>query len=128
MSTIGMAGLSKAYMVERVARTLQEKLAFSIENITNVKEYYKEITFLVDQYNNKWEHSTIMTTPNEYLNKAALNPPWGKNEFNYYKNKIQVDRKMREIEKKVPLMSPVRVYKPIKTQVNIFFIFFISCA
>ena len=117
MSTIGMSGVSKAYLIERVTRTLQERLAYSIDNITNSEEYFKEILFLVNQYNNTWEHSAISSTPKKFLNTPKLNPVWGKTSFSYYRNKIEVDQKMLEIEKQVPIMSPVRVFEPIRTQV-----------
>ena len=81
-----------------------------MDNITNTGEYFDEIKFLCKQYNTFWEHSTLKSTPAQFLSSTKIQKPWGQGKFNYYKNKQDISSMLEELKTKVPLMSAVRIF------------------
>ena len=71
---------------------MQEKLAFFIEDITNVKEYKKYFRKILKMYNNQY-HTFLKMSPKQYIKSFhSLKTPWNmynnqKEKFNYNKNK-----------------------------------------
>ena len=109
---IGVPKISKLGIIERLIRTLQQKLSIYIEDIYNRKQYIKYFKHVVNVYHNT-KHSFLNESPNKYLNRNYVSEdPWNmykfNDDFNYKDNKYSINNKMNEIKKKYKLMQPVR--------------------
>lgn len=109
---IGSPKISKLGIIERAIRTIQEKLAFYLDDIHNKKQYKKYFKHILRIYNND-NHSFLNTTPNKYINSTnILKIPWNmynsNNTFNYKDNKDKIRKKLNIIKQKYKIMQPVR--------------------
>ena len=106
-------------IVERLIRTLQEMMALNIHELSSKKQYRNEFKRVLKIYNNQY-HSSIRMSPAEFLNSTFNSHyPWEtlnkKNEnFDYFTNRKIIRDKLKKMKKKLPLMTPVRLYKKIK--------------
>ena len=116
---IGRPGLSKLGIVERAIRTMQEKMAFYIEDINNIKEYKRRFKNVLKIYNNE-NHSFLNMSPAKYLSSVKpLKEPWNmyrnnENEFNYDKNKKTIRYNLKKIKKQYKILQPVRIRIKLK--------------
>ena len=89
---IGTPAYSKLGIIERAIRTMQEKMAFFIDDITNVRDYKKYFRKILKMYNNQY-HTFLKMSPMQYIKSFhSLKTPWNmynnqKEKFNYNKNK-----------------------------------------
>ena len=100
---IGSPGYSKLGIIERSIRTMQEKLAFFIEDITNVNDYKKYFRKILKMYNNQY-HTFLKMSPIKYIESFQyLKKPWNmynkEDNFNYNKNKKAIRNKLNKIKK-----------------------------
>ena len=118
---IGTPGVTKLGIVERAIRTLQEMLAISINDISNKFQYKKELKKVIKMYN-KQTHSFLKMSPSKFLDKITIDfKPWdvyhkSNTNFDYFKNRKKIKKKLKEIKKEFPIMQKVRLYKKIKKQ------------
>lgn len=118
---IGTPGVTKLGIVERAIRTLQEMLAISINDITNKYQYKKELKKVIKMYNGQ-KHSFLKMSPSKFLDKNNINfKPWdvdhkSNNNFDYFKNRQKIRKKLKDIKKEFPIMQKVRLHKKIKKQ------------
>ena len=117
---IGSPAYSKLGIIERAIRTMQEKLAFFIDDITNVRDYKKYFRKILKMYNNQY-HTFLKMSPNQYIKSfESLKKPWNmyKNQhdkFNYKKNKKEIRIKLKKIKKKYKILQPVRIKIKLKS-------------
>ena len=117
---IGTPAYSKLGIIERAIRTMQEKLAFFIDDITNEREYKKYFRKILKIYNNQY-HSFLKMSPEEYIKKFQIHKtPWNmynnqQDTFNYDKNKTKIRNQLNIIRKKYKILQPVRVKIKIKS-------------
>ena len=119
INQIGRPSLSKLGIVERAIRTLQSKLAFYIEDLTNIKQYKKYFKKILNIYNNQY-HSFIKMSPLQYIeSNKPLKKPWNmydrKETFNYKENKEKIKKKLKKIKAKYKIMQPVRIHVKLKS-------------
>ena len=118
---IGTPGVTKLGIVERAIRTLQEMLAISINDISNKFQYKKELKKVIKMYN-KQTHSFLKMSPSKFLDKINIDfKPWdvdhqSNKNFDYFKNRQEIKKKLKEIKKEFPIMQKVRLHKKIKKQ------------
>ena len=116
---IGSPNISKLGIVERAIRTLQEKMAFYLDDIYNRNHYKKYFRKRLKIYNNDY-HSFLKMSPSEYIKSSTiLKDPWNmynKNKkFNYNENKKQILIKLKKVKKEFKIMQPVRRKRLIKS-------------
>ena len=118
---IGTPGVTKLGIIERVIRTLQEMLSLSINNISNKYQYKKEVKQIIKIYN-KQKHSFTNSSPYNLIMSEKIHlKPWNisketNNNFEYFKNKKKIKRKLNDMKKDFPILQSVRLYKKIKKQ------------
>merc|ERR1712208_215655 len=101
--------------------TSQEMLAFSINDISNKSQYKKELKKVIKMYNRQ-THSFLKISPSKFLDRIKIDfKPWdvhhkSNNNFDYFKNRREIKKKLKEIKKEFPIMQKVRLYKKIKKQ------------
>ena len=116
---IGTPAYSKLGIIERAIRTMQEKLAFFMDDITNTREYKKYFRKILKLYNNQY-HSFLKMSPNQYIKSfQTLKTPWNmynnqQDKFDYDKNKTNIRNKLNKIKKKYKILQPVRVKIKLK--------------
>ena len=116
---IGTPAYSKLGIIERAIRTMQEKMAFFIDDITNVRDYKKYFRKILKMYNNQY-HTFLKMSPMQYIKSfQSLKTPWNmynnqKEKFNYNKNKKEIRSKLSKVKKKYKTLQPVRVKIKLK--------------
>ena len=100
---IGTPAYSKLGIIERAIRTMQEKMAFFIDDITNVRDYKKYFRKILKMYNNQY-HTFLKMSPTKYIESFQyLKKPWNmynkEDNFNYSKNKKAIRNKLNKIKK-----------------------------
>ena len=115
---VGMPGVTKVYIIERLIKTIQEMIAVNLHNISNKDEYKKEFKLVLKMYNNQ-NHSFINSSPIKYLSSINIRrKPWNismKKEkvFNYFLNKNEIAQKLEKTKIKFPLKNSVRLFNKI---------------
>jgi hypothetical protein len=118
---IGTPGVTKLGIVERAIRTLQEMLAISINDISNKFQYKKELKKVIKMYNRQ-THSFLKMSPSKFLEEINMNlKPWNisqqsNNNFDYFKNRKEIKKKLKQVKKEFPIMQKVRLHKKNKKQ------------
>ena len=109
---IGVPKISKLGIVERLIRTLQQKLSIYIEDIYNRKQYIRYFKHVVNVYHNN-KHSFLNESPNKYLNKNYISKdPWNmyksNDDFKYKDNKYSKDNKINNIKRNINLINNIK--------------------
>ena len=94
------------YVLNRCMRTL-EKIVAAYERSHENFNLKRDIQAIIDIYNSNF-NSAIGKTPKQAMKSFNSISPWGNEEFNYNKNKKEINKKMIKIKKVFPLLSPVR--------------------
>lgn len=104
-------------LISRVSRTLNQIIA-ARKSVTrfSLTKNFKKIVYI---YNHR-KSSIIQRTPFEALTTFNDILPWGPSDFDYESNKIEIDKTLKALQKKIPLLFPVRILISKRKRENVF--------
>ena len=117
---IGMPGVKKLGIVERLIRSLQEMFSVTINDIVSKRSLKRELKITINIYNNQ-NHTHIGMSPKKFLESDKITKnPWelssGSDKlksFDYFSNKKIIKKKLYVLKKKFPLNASVRLFKKV---------------